>query len=189
VRTIILGMGNTILCDDGIGIIITRYLEKHLSGKITCVDFSETTWGGFRILDLLSGYDKAIIIDSIKTGNSPAGTIHKLTPDDLLHTLRLNSYHDINFFTAIKLGEEMGIKMPAIIDIYAVEVNDNITITENLNEEIRKSIKKCSTEVINNLTISGLLKTPFDLQLLEEIDSNEKLEHYYYEIKNETQEI
>jgi hydrogenase maturation protease len=68
-KTLILGMGNTLLCDDGIGIITKRYLEKILNASAN-VDFCETSWGGFKIIDILTGYDYAVVIDSIKTRTS-----------------------------------------------------------------------------------------------------------------------
>lgn len=157
-KTLILGMGNTLLSDDGIGIITKRYLEKRLGNKDNNIDFCETSWGGFRIIDLLRGYNHAIIVDSIKTASKPLGYIHYLQPTDLLPSLRLNSYHDINFITALRLAEELGSKIPSTIDIYAVEIVNNNTIREAINPSLWNSIFNCSKTIIEKLASRGLLK-------------------------------
>jgi hydrogenase maturation protease len=177
VRSLILGMGNTILSDDAIGILVKRYLEQHLPDECG-IDLLETSWGGFRIIDLLRGYDYVIIIDSIKTENSHVGFIHHLKTNDLLPTLRLNSYHDINFITAIKLAESLNEKMPSDIDIFAIEVDDNRTIREHISSEIRKSIYDCSLEVLELLKEKKLIK---DIPYLKNIDTDEELMLLYRE--------
>jgi hydrogenase maturation protease len=155
-KTLILGMGNTLLRDDGIGIIVKRYLELKLH-DVKDIDFVETSWGGFKIVDLLTGYDYAIIVDSIKTSHKPLGHIHYLKPSALLPTLRLTSYHDINFITALKLAETIHAKVPDDIDIFAVEVENNYTISEQLSPELWKTITKCSYEIATRLADKGLV--------------------------------
>lgn len=173
-------MGNTILNDDAAGIIIVRYLSTHLK-KISGIDFCETSWGGFRIIDLMRGYDYVIIIDSIKTEKSSPGHIHQLKTSDLLHTVRLNSYHDINFITAIKLAETLNEKMPSDIDILAVEVENNFVITEKLSEEIKGSIYKCSLKIIDLLKKNKIIGNNFDESSLKKIKSDSDLKIYYDE--------
>lgn len=171
-------MGNTILNDDAIGIIIVRYLRVHLK-KLSSIDFKETSWGGFRIIDLMRGYDYVIILDSIKTGKSNPGKIHHLKTSDLLPTLRLNSYHDINFITAIKLAETLNEKMPDDIDILAIEIENNFTIVEKLSVEIRNSIYECSKRVIDLLKNKNLIDRAFNCNDLKDIETDEELRSYY----------
>ena len=179
-KTLILGMGNTLLNDDAIGIIIVRYIWSYLrdSGDI---EFKESSWGGFNIIDLIKGYDYLIIIDSIKTGSAQPGHIHKLKSTDLLPTLRLNSYHDINFITAIKLAEALNEKMPENIDIFAVEVENNYLIVEDLTEKVKKSIDKCSKLIIKILKNKKIVDRSFDDSAVRPIASNEDLQNLYEE--------
>lgn len=170
-------MGNTLLSDDGIGIIIKRYLEERLVNA-EGIGFTETSWGGFRVIDLLRDYDYAIVIDSIKTGRVPEGEIHHLKTDDLLPTLRLNSYHDINFITALNLAKKMDYKIPSDIDILAVEIENNYTITENLNPVIRKSIITVSKKVIELLKSKGIIADE-NINIGDELIGDEELKNYY----------
>jgi hydrogenase maturation protease len=177
-KTIILGMGNTLLSDDGIGIVIKRYLEKILS-HCTNVTFCETSWGGFKIIDLLAGFDYAVIIDSIKTGNKPQGFIHHYKPTDFLPTLRLTSYHDINFITALKLAELMDAKVPADIDIFAVEIDDNRSINEFINPSLWKSIKLCSMHIADVLFEKNIIHKKVSENKFSKINSADELHKYY----------
>jgi len=179
-KTLVLGMGNTLLSDDGIGIIIKRYLEHRFDDEPE-IDFVETSWGGFRIIDILSGYDYAVIVDSIKTANKPQGYIHCLNVNDFLPTLRLTSYHDINFATAIKLAETLNVKVPADIDIFAVEVENNYTISEHIDPLLWKSIVKCSEKIIRHLVSKKIIKAEALRSKLPEIKSYDELQAYYNE--------
>jgi hydrogenase maturation protease len=177
-------MGNTILNDDAIGIIIVRYLSIHLK-NIPDIDFKETSWGGFRIIDLMRGYDYVIIVDSIKTGKSHQGYIHHLKTSDLIHTLRLNSYHDINFMTAIKLAESLNEKMPADTDILAVEIQNNFTITEKLSGEIKNSVVTCSRRILDLLISKEKIDYKNSEIVFNELESEEDLKILYDERKFE----
>ncbi|MBN1633801.1 MAG: hydrogenase maturation protease [Ignavibacteria bacterium] len=176
-NALIMGMGNTLLSDDGIGIIIKRYLEQKMN-SFNKIKFEETHWGGFRVIDLLRGFDYAIVIDSIKTGRVPEGEIHHLKTDDLLPTLRLNSYHDINFITALHLAKKMDYKIPSDIDILAIEIENNYTITENLNSVIRNSVITVSKKVIELLKSKGFI-TDERINFENEFISEEELKDYY----------
>ena len=181
-KTVILGMGNTLLSDDGIGILTKRYLETRLRNDFD-IDFIETSWGGFRIIDLLSGYDYAIIVDSIKTNTKPLGYVHHLHPNDLLPTLRLTSYHDINFATALKLAEELHAQMPKAIDIFAIEIKDNITICENLNNSLLDSIVNVSRKIIDLLKSKKVLPENIEYSNIP-ITSNELKNLYDEELSS-----
>ena len=172
-----MGMGNTLLSDDGIGIIIKRYLEQKLVDAAE-IKFAETSWGGFRVIDLLRNYDYAIVIDSIKTGRVPEGEIHHLKTDELLPTLRLNSYHDINFITALHLAKKMDYKIPSDIDILAIEIENNYTITENLNPIIRNSILTVSKKVIELLKSKGFIPDE-NINFEDELIGDDELKNYY----------
>lgn len=138
----ILGMGNTLLSDDGVGIVIADRL-RDVYEENEFVDVMETSWGGFRVIDLLSGYDSAIIIDAIKTGDQPVGTIRKFGPSDFVHTVRMTAFHDINFATALQFAKQLEIPMPEDISIYTIEVEETERITEDLTPQVRLAGERC----------------------------------------------
>jgi hydrogenase maturation protease len=148
---IVLGMGNKFFGDDGVGIVIAEKL-KELFADVPQITIEETNWGGFRIIDLLSGYKSAIIIDALRTGTQPAGFIHKLNYKDLIHSVRMVSFHDINFATAVELAKEVNIPMPEDIQVFAIEINEADHFSEELSVEVNVSVDKCINMILDELS-------------------------------------
>ena len=135
-NTLILGIGNPILTDDGIGIKIAQRLkEENLELKVI-----ETSEAGITLLDLMVGYDKLIIIDSIKTESGKPGDLYKLGLGDLKASKDFSSSHGIGIATAFELGQRLGYRMPTFVSIYAVEIKDNTTFGEKCTEEVKQRI-------------------------------------------------
>jgi hydrogenase maturation protease len=148
VKILILGLGNPILSDDGIGIKIAKELLSYVDPQK--VEIKEASVGGMGLIDLIEGYKKVIIIDSIKTEKGKVGQVYNLNVDDL-HTSRLSFPHNISFAAAIKLAKKIGLKMPDEIKIYAVEVEDNFTFSEKCSTKLKKAIPKIVKEILNDL--------------------------------------
>jgi hydrogenase maturation protease len=76
-KTLILGLGNVILGDEGVGVHVVRALEKRiLPGDVECLDGGT---GGFILLEPLQKADRIILIDATADGN-PAGTVTRTNP-------------------------------------------------------------------------------------------------------------
>lgn len=144
-KTLILGLGNPIRGDDGVGIRVAEELKKQI--KDENVEVKEGSVGGLGILGLIQGYDKVIVVDSIRTKEGRLGQIHKLKPSDLGSTVYTSWPHEINFTTALSLGKELRLRMPKIIDIYAIEIKGNIAFTDELTPEISNTVP----EVVNHI--------------------------------------
>ena len=95
------------------------------------------------MLDLLAGYDKAIIIDAIQTVGGKAGQIYRLEPEAFNTTRYASSPHDVNFATALELGKKLGVPLPQQIVIFAIEVEDVITFSEKCSPEVERAIPVC----------------------------------------------
>ena len=143
-NTLILGIGNPILTDDGVGIKIARKLkEGNLQSEV-----AETSEAGLALLDLIPGYDKVIIIDSIKTEQGKPGEVYKLDLEDLKPAMDFASSHGISIATALELGRMMGYKMPSCVSLYAVEIRDNVTFSENCTQEVEKRVPLIAKQII-----------------------------------------
>jgi len=149
-KTIILGLGNPILSDDGVGNRVALELEDKLAQRQD-VTVIETSLSGLSLIDLLAGYDKAIIVDAIQTAGGKAGQIYRLTPDAFNSTRHASSPHDVNFATALEFGSKLGMAMPKQIVIYAVEVTDTSTFGEEFTPRVKQAIPKCVKTIIKEL--------------------------------------
>lgn len=135
-NTLILGIGNPILRDDGAGMKIARKLREENPG----LEVIETSEVGLTLLDLVVGYDRLIIIDSIKTGKGKPGEVYELKLEHLKPSMDLSSSHVIDIATAFELGQKLGLKMPGYVRIYAVEIQDNETFGEECAPEVEARI-------------------------------------------------
>ncbi len=144
-NTLILGIGNPILTDDGVGIKIAQRLKE---GNPE-LEMIETSEAGITLLDLITGYNKLIIIDSIKTEKGKPGDLYKLELEDLKPAKAFSSSHGIGIATAFELGQRLGYKMPKCVNLYAVEIKDNTTFGEECTEEIKTRIPFIAKHVID----------------------------------------
>ena len=144
-RALILGLGNPILSDDGIGLSVAQRLEA----KWPCVDVTTTTIVGFGLLDLVKGYDKVFLIDAcIRQGRHP-GEVIKLAKGD--GTLHLFSSHGLDFFQLLRLGKAFGYKMPTVGGVYGVDLGDDGTFEEKISAELKKRLESITEEIVADL--------------------------------------
>jgi hydrogenase maturation protease len=145
-RTLILGLGNDILKDDGIGPQIVKDLTSILEpGRY---HFNIASSGGLEILEYLAGFRKVIIIDAIKTGSGKPGDVYCFTPDDFMDTLHLSSLHDVDFITALRLGESLSVNLPEEMNIIAVEIVEDMEFGEDLTPAVREKYGEIRDKVI-----------------------------------------
>jgi len=137
-KTLVLGLGNPILGDDSVGFRVIQELKDKFSRPgLTLIESSAS---GLGLLDLITGYDKVIIIDAIQTEGGQAGKIYRLNTENLGGTRHLGSSHSINLATALELGKKLGIALPQQIIIFAIEVVDVTTFSEKCTPEVEKAI-------------------------------------------------
>ena len=140
-KTIVLGIGNLILGDDGVGVHVANEVKKHINSPDITVD--EAITGGMNLLDLLLGYDKAIIIDEVKSESSEKGEVKRILLSNFT-TIHSCNPHDVSLIEAIniakKLGEDRIPKEIIIIGIMMKEIP--CEFNEELSEKIAAAVPK-----------------------------------------------
>lgn len=144
-KTLILGLGNELYGDDGIGLHIVRILRKKVEAKkenfpwLDNVDFEECSLSGLSLLEVIVGYDKLIIIDTIKKATPVTGRIHLLEEKDL-RDIPGPSPHYVSVPQTLDIGKKLGLKVPAKIKIIAVEAKNMYNLGESLSPEMEKAL-------------------------------------------------
>jgi len=151
--TRVIGLGNSILTDDGVGIYAAREVGRRLAeiGASGSTDIVESEVGGFTLMELMAGWEKIILLDAIQFEGIEPGTVVRVEPEDLHTSLRIRSVHDIDLPTALELGRRMGFDMPARLTIYGIQAQDMLTFGEFLTEAAERGMKKAVNLVLNEI--------------------------------------
>jgi hydrogenase maturation protease len=131
-RILVLGLGNDILGDDAVGLVAARRLRAALPAA---VDVLEQAGASLDLLDILEPYDRALILDSIVTGQHPPGTILEFDRTDFQEVLG-PSPHYAGLPEVLRLAEALGIPFPAEIRILACEVADPYELREGISASL-----------------------------------------------------
>lgn len=148
-KTLVLGLGNPILSDDGVGIRVAQEVGKELEDPQ--ITIAETSEAGLSLLDSIVGYDKVIIIDAIQTREGNAGQVYRMGIEDFSFSKRFSSPHQINLVTALELGKMLDLTMPQKITIFAVEAKDITNFSDKCTPDVDRAIPVVVKMVLEEL--------------------------------------
>jgi hydrogenase maturation protease len=145
----IIGLGNELLSDDGVGIRVVEELKKRRFTRP--VVFEELAIGGLELLDYLVGFEECMIVDAIASGKEPAGTLFRFvqSPDD--EPLKLASSHQIDLGQVLSLARLLGARLPERVTVYGVEVTDTTTFREGLTEDVARAVPGLVNMISNDV--------------------------------------
>ena len=144
--TVIIGIGNILLQDDGVGVHVIKQLENEkLPSTIELVD------GGTSTLDTLGfflDYKKVIVVDCLRAGLKP-GTIYKIKPEDIKNYQKENlSIHDVQILDVVQMANMMN-KYPEVV-IFGIEpekISLDLEMTEIMVSKIPEIIRNIKKEL------------------------------------------
>jgi hydrogenase maturation protease len=136
VRIIVLGLGNDLLADDAIGHLAVAALEPRLRGR---ADVEATAMHGLALVDLLAGYDAAVVLDAACTGARPVGEVHEIAADSLAR-VQNPSPHFAGFPEMLDLADRLDLHFPRKLRIIAVEVLDPYTVGGVMTPAVRAAL-------------------------------------------------
>ena len=150
VKTLVLGLGNVLMGDEGMGVYVVREIEKHtLPAGVECLDGGT---GGFTLLEPLEDADRIVIIDAANDGN-PIGTITRTTPQfsrDYPPTL---TAHDVGMKDLLDMFYIQGGTHEIIL--YAITIDPHQPIRMSLSEECEKHAAIAEAQILAELFASA----------------------------------
>ncbi|MCX6656889.1 MAG: hydrogenase maturation protease [Candidatus Bathyarchaeota archaeon] len=143
-RTLVIGVGNLLRTDDGVGIhIINRLSKLHPE-----IDTFDAAMGSIEILEAMRGYERVIILDSIETGIEP-GTIYRVNLASGEKPPVISHSHGTDILTIIELGHQLyGDGMPKDIILIAVEAEDTVTIGDKLTKRVQEAMDEVLQKIL-----------------------------------------
>ncbi len=146
-RTLVLGLGNEYAGDDAVGVLAVRALRAKLAGD---ADVVESAASGLALLEVFAGYDRAVVVDSIRTGRSPAGTIVEAGLAELGPAIA-PSLHQAGIPELAAVARRLGMAFPDRTRVLAVEVAGPLIFGAPLTEPVAAAIAPLGQHVVDQI--------------------------------------
>jgi hydrogenase maturation protease len=143
-RTLVLGLGNDILSDDGVGLLAARRVGELIGDQAEVIEASVAT---IDLLPLMSGYARVIIIDAFISPELPPGTSVRATPDALPRGFGYRSFHTLTFREVMEIGEWLGFPMPESVVIHGLAVDETTTFGEDFTPPVAEVWESWAEEI------------------------------------------
>lgn len=159
-KILVLGMGNDLYGDDGVGLHAVRLLKDAWADGATSrelpssVEFVECLLSGAALLDVIHGYDALVVIDTIMKAKPVTGRIRILDAADI-RDFPGPSPHYVSVPQVLAIGRELGLKMPRTVRIIAVEAKDLFRLGEGLSDDMHSrlpDILEAAKDVLHRLS-------------------------------------
>jgi hydrogenase maturation protease len=150
-KTLVIGLGNPILGDDGVGWRVVEEIARKTANRpeveVDCVSL-----GGLSLMERLTGYESVILVDSIFTGEKPIGTVSQfaLSANPDLISGHSASAHDTSLHNALNVGRSMDIPLPRDEDvlIVAIEAKNVYDFSEILSPPVEAVVPQAVRVVL-----------------------------------------
>ena len=151
-KTLIIGLGNPILGDDGVGWKVVEEVKSAINHQLS-VEIDTAALGGLSLMERMLGYERVIIVDSMETGDSPVGSVSVFPLDSLSDPMAGHSAstHDATLMTALRTAEQLGADIPKQVDIVAIEAKNVYDFGEELSPQVAAAVPQAVTKVIELL--------------------------------------
>lgn len=168
-KTIVLGLGNSIVTDDSVGLRVVR-AARDLLVEHPDVVVMENERGGMDVLDLIGPYQRAFLVDAIKTGQGSPGTLCLLSVHQVPPTRRLCGLHDLDLPTALALAERLNMQRPQEIVILAVEIEDDLNFGQRCTPRVAAAIEPAA-RVVAALVGGEQIPADVEIHTIEEVEN------------------
>ena len=136
---LILGVGNLLLRDEGVGVhVISTLRDRELPDDIELLDGGTAS---FDLLDTLAGRRQVIIIDAVRTGSEP-GTIFRFTPEDIsVSREQITSLHQVGLLETLDVAKRLLDSPPEEVVVLGIEPKE-IGWGLELSAEVKAAVPK-----------------------------------------------
>ena len=152
-RILILGVGNILFTDEGIGVRALEWLREHYTfpEQITLVDGGTL---GMGLMDALLSCDRVYVLDAVLCGGAP-GSVYRLTDNDLRKSVSFrDSLHQTDLVDTLIYCDILGHRPEGIV--FGMEPSDYHTMTVGLSPVCEQALPGLATHLVEELRSLGL---------------------------------
>ncbi len=154
-KTLIIGLGNPILGDDGVGWKVAQEVQSKIENLKSEIEVDCLSLGGLSLMERMLGYQRVILVDSMETARSPEGSVSAFPLVALPnpHAGHSASVHDASLLTALQTAQAMGLDVPARVYVVAIEAKKVYDFTEEISPAVAKAIPVAAQKVMDLLKV------------------------------------
>ena len=157
-KTIVIGLGNPILGDDGVGWrVVDEVKRKMLASTESCLEAGDLaieslSLGGISLMEHLLGYQRFVLVDAFLSAEEP-GTIliARLQEIPESSAFHITSAHDTSLKNALKIGRELSVDVPEDITVVGICTTAMHDFSEQLSPPVAASVPKAGQIVMDLL--------------------------------------
>jgi hydrogenase maturation protease len=150
-KTLVIGLGNPILGDDGVGWRVAEEIARRTVNQPE-VEVDCVALGGLSLMERMTGYERVILVDAIFTGKKPIGTVNTFRLPELhdLTSGHTTAVHDTSLRNALNVGRSMNVQLPLDEDvlIVSVEAENVYDFSESLSPPVEASVPQAVQAVL-----------------------------------------
>ena len=151
---LVLGLGNELIADDGFGPAVAGACRSWASRRED-VAIESAAVAGLRLLDLISGYRRVLIVDVIKTLKHPPGTLLRWPLSEASRTFTLGGSHQVDIDAALSMGRSAGHVLPDAITLLVAEARELLLLRERLSDELAAAVPRAARLAMEWLDETG----------------------------------
>jgi len=157
-NVLVLGIGNPLMLDEGIGVRVLDELLKHYTFA-EGTELVDAGTMGLGMISMFRGRDFMLIIDAIDGTGHPAGTVVRVSPEDFSPNQVFHGLHDVRFVDVLSSARLIGIEVDAECVGIQVENMSPVELTVGLSEPVEASVTRA---VAAALTLLDEREIPFE---------------------------
>ncbi len=150
-KTLVIGLGNPILGDDGVGWRVAEEIAR-ITANQPEVEVDCASLGGLSLMERLTGSELVILVDSIFTGKKSIGTVSRMILNELpdLSSGHTTAAHDTSLRNALNVGRSMNIPLPRDDDVHivAIEANNVYDFSDSLSPSVQAAVPQAVEAVL-----------------------------------------
>lgn len=147
--TIIVGLGNPALGDDGVGWQVVELLQQIVGNTHPDIAFDCLAVGGIHLMERLEGYQRAILVDAVRAGGE-TGQVHRYSLDDLPNG-HSGDVHSATLQDALAAGRDLGMELPSQVVIVGMTIEPSLEFSDSLSPPVKGSLILALKEVMSIL--------------------------------------
>lgn len=144
--TLLLGLGNTLMADDGVGCLAAQ--EVHRALPPGTADLLDGPLVGLDLAAPMEGYERVVLIDALVDPGAPVGAVRRISLEETRAEERPSSAHALRLADSLTLLRHLGADLPPRIEVYGIVARHTDRIQEGLTVDLQAMLPEAVAQLL-----------------------------------------